>query len=62
MTSELTHNVAILDVDGKMIEWNGEDYVPQGTGAVEVANKDNKDEQRDSDQYLVRNHLLKTFC
>jgi len=52
MASELTHNVAILDVDGKMIEWNGEDYVPQGTGAVEVANKDNKDEQRDSDQYL----------
>ena len=50
MTSEEVQSVAILDVHGKQMEWNGEDYVVPGT-AAEVTNKD--DEERDSDQYLV---------
>ena len=50
MTSEEAQNVAILDVHGKRMEWNGEDYVVQGS-APEAPNKD--DEDRDSDQYLV---------
>ena len=50
MTSEDAQNVAILDVHGKRMEWNGEDYVVHGS-APEAPNKD--DEDRDSDQYLV---------
>ena len=50
MTSEEVQSVAILDVHGKRMEWNGDDYVVQGSGA-EALNKD--DEERDSDQYLV---------
>jgi len=49
MASEEVQSVAILDVHGKQMEWNGEDYVVPGT-AAEVTNKD--DEERDSDQYL----------
>ena len=50
MTSEEVQNVAILDVHGKRMEWNGEDYVVSGS-APEPPNKD--DDDRDSDQYLV---------
>ena len=50
MSSSEVASVAILDVHGKMMEWNGEDYVVPGSG-TEAANKD--DEERDSDQYLV---------
>ena len=50
MTSEEVQSVAILDVHGKKMEWNGDDYVVQGSG-TEAVNKD--DEGRDSDQYLV---------
>ena len=50
MTSEEVKSVAILDVHGKRMEWNGDDYVVQGSGA-EALNKD--DAERDSDQYLV---------
>ena len=64
------HNVTILDVAGKPIEWNGDvrqycrylayllnfpsfqDYVAAGSEAETVV-RDSKDEQRDSDQYLV---------
>ena len=55
MTSEEVQSVAILDVHGKRMEWNGDDYVVQGSGA-EALNKD--DEERDSDQYLV--NIIKT--
>lgn len=51
MAAEEVQSVAILDVHGKVMEWNGDDYVPTGLGS-EVVNKDHKDEERDSDQYL----------
>ena len=51
-TDDPAHNVTILDVAGKAIEWNGEDYVEAGTEG-EVPARDSKDEERDSDQYLV---------
>ena len=56
MASEDVQSVAILDVHGKMMEWNGDDYVVQGSGA-EAVNKD--DAERDSDQYLV--NIMKTI-
>ena len=55
MTSEKEESVAILDVHGKRMEWNGEDYVVQWSGAEAV---DKDDEEKDSDQYLV--NIIKT--
>ena len=59
MTSEEAQNVAILDVHGKRMEWNGEDYVVSGS-APEAPNKD--DEDRDSDQYLVCILAFSLYC
>ena len=51
--SDDAQTVAILDAHGKMMEWNGEDYVEQGSVAAAPPLKDSKDDERDSDQYLV---------
>ena len=31
MSSEDGHSVSILDAHGKRVEWNGEDYVEEGS-------------------------------
>lgn len=56
MSGDDGHSVSILDSHGKRVEWNGEDYVEQGSTSKMVTevsgNKDKDNDDKDSDRYL----------